>query len=156
VKTYRIISFGLCLAIITILATFTYRTWQIKHLSFAVVESADAAFNNKTHRSNNTTALNSSVYMKKENITIKKGEEFALHFESNPTTGYEWSPVFNESIINLISHKFKPSSSFIGAGGKDNFIFKGISHGTTSLEMLYKRSWEKDFVKEKMFLVNVD
>ena len=147
-NTYRIISFGLCLAIITTLVTFTYTTWQIKHLSFAVVESDDAAFNNKTHRSNNTTSLNSSVYMKEENITIKKGEEFALHFESNPTTGYEWSPVFNESIINLTSHTFKLSSSFIGAGGKDNFIFKGISHGTTSLEMLYKRSWEKDFVKE--------
>lgn len=99
--------------------------------------------------------MDSSIGNNTENITIKQGEEFALHFESNPTTGYQWIPAFNESIIILTAHTFKPSTRLKGAPGIDNFVFKGISRGTTSLELLYKKSWEKGSIKEEVYLVNV-
>ena len=100
-------------------------------------------------------ALSSNVSSNEQNISIKKGQEFGLDLESNPTTGFEWIPEFDKNIINLTSHTFRPSSTLIGSGGTDNFTFKGVSQGTTNLKFQYKRSWDKDFAQEKVFLVNV-
>ena len=91
-----------------------------------------------------------------ENITVKKGHEFTVTLESNPGTGYQWIPMFNTSIINLVSHNFQPSTTkLMGSPGTDVFKFKAINSGTESLKMVYKRSWEKEFVKEKVFVVSV-
>ena len=91
-----------------------------------------------------------------ENIIVKKGQEFTVTLESNPGTGYQWIPMFNTSIINLISHNFQPSTTkLMGSPGTDVFKFKAINFGTESLKMVYKRSWEKEFVKEKVFVISV-
>jgi predicted secreted protein len=103
--------------------------------------------------------VNSTMENKKhdvENIVVEKGQEFTISLESNPTTGYQWIPMFNTSIINLISHSFQPSTTkLMGSPGTDIFNFKGINYGTESLKMVYKRSWEKMFAKEKVFVINV-
>jgi predicted secreted protein len=90
-----------------------------------------------------------------QNTTVKKGDEFTITLESNPTTGYQWIPMFNPGIISLVSHSFQPSSRLMGAPGTDVFTFKAINHGTESLKIFYKRSWEKEPVKEKVFSINV-
>jgi predicted secreted protein len=102
--------------------------------------------------------VNSTIENRKqnENITVKKGQEFTIILESNPTTGYQWIPTFNTSIINLVSHNFQPSTTkLMGSPGTDIFKFKATNQGTESLKMIYKRSWEKEFVKEKAFVINV-
>ena len=102
--------------------------------------------------------VNSTIENKKqnENITVKKDQEFTIILESNPTTGYQWIPTFNTSMINLVSHNFQPSTTkLMGSPGTDIFKFKATSQGTESLKMIYKRSWEKEFVKEKVFVINV-
>jgi predicted secreted protein len=102
--------------------------------------------------------VNSTIENKKqnENITVKKGQEFTIILESNPTTGYQWIPTFNTSMINLVSHNFQPSTiKLMGSPGTDIFKFKATNQGTESLKMIYKRSWEKDFVKEKVFVIKV-
>jgi predicted secreted protein len=103
----------------------------------------------------NPSDLNNPSDGQQGNIAIKKGQEFKLYFKSNPTTGYEWIPIFNASIVRLISHSFKPSSSLMGSSGTDTFVFKGMSVGTTFLKMLYKRSWENYSVAENIFVVNI-
>jgi predicted secreted protein len=103
----------------------------------------------------NPSDLNNQSDGQQGNIAIKKGQEFKLYFKSNPTTGYEWIPIFNASIVRLISHSFKPSSSLMGSSGTDTFVFKGMSVGTTFLKMLYKRSWENYSVVENIFVVNI-
>lgn len=91
-----------------------------------------------------------------QNITVKKDHDFTISLESNPTTGYQWIPAFNPDIINLVSHSFQPSSSrLMGTPGTEVFTFKAINHGTGSLKMVYKRSWEKEPVKEKVFPITV-
>jgi inhibitor of cysteine peptidase len=93
---------------------------------------------------------------KSENITIKRGQEFKIILESNPTSGFEWLPKFDGSIINLVSHDFQSSTAKrIGSSGKDIFTFLAISSGSDKLKMLYKRSWEEHFVAEKIFVINV-
>ena len=101
--------------------------------------------------------VNSTMENKKqdENITVKKGQEFTITLESNPTTGYQWTPTFNTSIINLVSHNFQPSTKLMGSPGTEIFKFKATNQGTEPLKMIYKRSWEREFVKEKVFMINV-
>jgi predicted secreted protein len=121
-----------------------------------------AVENIKNKEDNITTSkvsfvVNSTMENKKqdENITVKKGQEFTITLESNPTTGYQWIPTFNTSIINLVSHNFQPSTKLMGSPGTEIFIFKATNQGTEPLKMIYKRSWEKEFVKEKVFMINV-
>jgi predicted secreted protein len=93
---------------------------------------------------------------KEENITLKKGQEFTITLDSNPTSGFKWVPAFNTYTINIISHDFQPNSPiFVGGSGKDIFTFKAIGSGTTVLKMVYKRSWEQQFVAEKNFFIDV-
>jgi predicted secreted protein len=92
-----------------------------------------------------------------ENITIKRGQEFTIVLESKPTSGFKWHPVFNGSIINLVSHVFQSSATKrIGSSGRDIFTFHAISSGSDILKMIYKRSWEERFVTEKVFFINVE
>jgi predicted secreted protein len=105
--------------------------------------------------STTSSRLNSNISNIDQNISIKEGQEFELNFKSNPTTGFEWILVFDKNIINQTSHTFRTTSTLIGAAGTDIFTFKGISHGTTTLKFQYKRSWDKDFAEEKVFLVKV-
>jgi len=94
--------------------------------------------------------------MTEENITINRGQEFTIILESNPTSGFKWLPKFDGSIINLVSHDFQTSTAKrIGSSGKDIFTFLAISSGSDKLKMLYKRSWEEQFVAEKVFVINV-
>lgn len=91
-----------------------------------------------------------------KNIMVKKGQEFTIILQSNPTTGYQWIPTFNTGIINLISHSFRSArTTLIGAPGTDIFKFKAIDYGTELLKMFYKRSWEKEFGNEKVFVIKV-
>jgi len=101
------------------------------------------------------SAVENKIY-EVENITANKSQEFTISLESNPTTGYQWIPIFNTSIINLISHSFQPSTTkLIGSPGTEIFKFKAINYGTQSLKMFYKRSWEKEPAEERLFVVNV-
>lgn len=110
----------------------------------------------------NSTAVNSSNLANQtesrqqgNTVSIKKDQEFSLYLKSNPTTGYDWIPIFNVSIVKLVSHSFKPSSLLMGASGTDTFVFKGMSLGMTLIKMLYKRSWENNSVAEKKFVVRI-
>ncbi|HET7345417.1 MAG TPA: hypothetical protein VFJ05_06070, partial [Nitrososphaeraceae archaeon] len=54
-----------------------------------------------------STAVNSSNLENQSNsrqqgnnISIKKDQEFNLYLKSNPTTGYEWIPIFSASSVS--------------------------------------------------------
>jgi predicted secreted protein len=118
------------------------------------IKKHDLPLYTNTERDNilSSRILNSGA----ENITVKKDQEFPIILESNPTTGYQWIPTFNTRIINLVSHSFEPATTItMGGPGTDIFRFKAIDYGTQELKMFYKRSWEKEFAKEKVFVVNV-
>jgi inhibitor of cysteine peptidase len=113
----------------------------------------------KSIASYNTLSLVNSTMQgggEQEAITVSKGHEFTITLQSNPGTGYQWIPTFNTTILNLVSHEYKPASTkLLGSPGTDVFTFKAINHDTDTVKMIYKRSWEKEFVQEKIFIVNV-
>ena len=94
-------------------------------------------------------------------IKVAAGENFELTLESNPTTGYRWqlAAPFDEAIVTLVGSEYKlPETRRLGAGGREIWTFKAVEQGTTTIEMAYLRSWEKDVppIKRATFTVIVE
>ncbi|HMK36952.1 MAG TPA: protease inhibitor I42 family protein [Desulfomonilaceae bacterium] len=82
--------------------------------------------------------------------------EFKISLESNPTTGYNWQIKYDEQFVTLKSDTFtRPPNARIGQAGTRTFVFVPIKTGDTTVEFLYKRSWEKEPVKKKEYRVNI-
>ena len=90
-------------------------------------------------------------------LTVRRGEKFKIELESNPSTGYRWHLVFfNNSILKLISSEFVSKiANQIGSTGIQRFNFEATKQGTTSIEIIYKRPWEREAMKSNEFFVNV-
>lgn len=76
---------------------------------------------------------------------IVAGEEFVVILQSNPTTGYSWdfSEPLDTNVVILIDEVFiPPSSTALGSGGWQQFRFRGVADGTTSINMWYVRDFD--------------
>jgi inhibitor of cysteine peptidase len=90
-----------------------------------------------------------------EDVSVRSGEDFTIKLESNPTTGYKWQPIYDDTYIKLISNEFIQATKLIGAGGLERFSFRAVKSGNTYIEMLYKRVWEKKAVKSRKINVKI-
>ena len=90
---------------------------------------------------------------KSKDFVVKVGEEFTIKLDSNPTTGYRWQPLFDDGVLRLVSNDFIPTSKMLGSPGMEYFNFKARKADTTLIKMIYKRSWEKETIKEIEFSV---
>ena len=92
---------------------------------------------------------------------INKNEELEIKLESNPTTGYSWKWIKDESntILDSIGAIYVPkkvSNGVVGSGGTEIFKFKANKSGINSLKFEYCRSWEKhSAVTVKKFIIKV-
>jgi inhibitor of cysteine peptidase len=79
-------------------------------------------------------------------VSVAKGETFAIELDSHPSTGYGWDVKLKAGKASLVKEDFissaPPDSMVCGAGGKEIFIFKAEETGTIEIEAQYKRSWE--------------
>jgi inhibitor of cysteine peptidase len=79
---------------------------------------------------------------------VNKNETFEVILKSNPTTGYSWKWVKNQSskLVDSVSTTYtqdKAESGMVGVGGKEIWKFKGKESGVDTLVFEYARSWEK-------------
>jgi inhibitor of cysteine peptidase len=89
-------------------------------------------------------------------ISAQVNKPFTIVLESNPTTGYSWQAEFDPEYLKLSQSRYeRPSSSLLGAGGRQVFVFVPRRSGKTVIEMRYKRKWEPAPVKVKRFAVVV-
>ena len=91
-------------------------------------------------------------------ITVKEGEEFALKFRGNPTTGYTWVLLNTEQLkdslkgLNFendgIAEYVADSKDKLLVGGAGNFYYKFKALKVTNeehvLNFSYRRTWEKN------------
>jgi len=80
----------------------------------------------------------------REAITVHSGDRYVIALNANPTTGYGWR-VADESTITPDGEGFIPidgSSSMLGSGGIDYFVFIAGKAGQESAIFLYSRPWE--------------
>jgi inhibitor of cysteine peptidase len=103
-----------------------------------------------------TSSMNASVEVSIDDftnvITITKEVELAsggtlmVTLGSNKTTGFQWSEqaeIADPSILEQTSHQYiAPQSSVEGAPGKEEWTFKALKSGITTISMEYSRPWE--------------
>lgn len=65
---------------------------------------------------------------------------------SNPTTGFQWdaNPAISDAaVLSQYEHNFvSPTSTAVGAPGKDVWTFKPLKKGTATVSFSYSRPWE--------------
>ena len=98
---------------------------------------------------------------KKADIEIRKNEIFNISLKSNPSTGYSWKWIKEQSskIIDSVSLTYiqdKTAINKVGVGGDEVWKFKGKKIGIDTLTFEYCRSWEpKSTVETKKIIVKI-
>ena len=79
-------------------------------------------------------------------IELASGGQLTVTLGSNKTTGFQWSEqaqIADPSILEQVSHQnLSPQSSVEGAPGKEEWTFKALKSGITTVSMDYSRPWE--------------
>lgn len=97
-------------------------------------------------------------------IDAKKGDDFMIVLESNPSTGYCWelAEELDTTILRLETKRFgNPSpdtrEGMVGAPVNEYWRFDTLEAGSTTISFKYVRPWEEDVEPEKtaVFTVNV-
>jgi inhibitor of cysteine peptidase len=91
-------------------------------------------------------------------VKLGKGDTLELKLEALPSAGYSWQVVkVNEDLLKQQGKATfeKPEKKLIGAKVKQVFRFKAEKAGTGTLELEYKRPFEKDKPAAKTFKVSV-
>jgi len=92
---------------------------------------------------------------------IVRGQTLVVTLASNPTTGYSWQVAeADKALLRQVGDaEFKSSASsnppLVGAGGTETFRFETNGAGTTTLKLVYRRSWETSVPPIKTFTVQV-
>ena len=95
-----------------------------------------------------------------QEINVGVNQEFIIAIGANPTTGHGWKVDLDETMLKMLNMTYKPAREaeheIVGEGGVDYFRFKALESGSTTINMVYKRSWEEEVIAEKVFTVNID
>jgi inhibitor of cysteine peptidase len=94
-------------------------------------------------------------------IMLKVGESMQIALAGNLTTGYAWEIAENNP--NLLEEQGRAEyqqekTNLVGKGGIFLFTFKAIANGTTTLKLVYRRSFEKDMppIQEYQLTVSIE
>ncbi|MBN1955444.1 MAG: protease inhibitor I42 family protein, partial [Anaerolineae bacterium] len=77
-------------------------------------------------------------------VTLTGDDVIVLSLDSNLSTGYGWQvQEMNARVLRQVGQaEWQPTSTLIGAPGKQVFRFVGIGAGQTTLSLVYRRPWE--------------
>jgi inhibitor of cysteine peptidase len=91
--------------------------------------------------------------------TIKVGGRIVVELESNPSTGFTWEASnLDTSILKQLGEtEYKPASStpMPGQGGAQVLRFEAVAPGTTTLTLIYQRSFETGAPPIKTYTIKV-
>lgn len=97
-----------------------------------------------------------------QNVSLKSGQPLVVRFESNPSTGYQWSLLQESSILQLeSSHFIAPRSEdgappMLGAPGVHEWQFSPRQKGLDTLVFTYQQPWERTSYRKVECHVSVE
>lgn len=97
-----------------------------------------------------------------QNVSLKPGQPLVVRFESNPSTGYQWSLLQESSILQLEgSHFIAPRSEdgqppMVGAPGVHEWQFSPRQKGLDTLVFTYQQPWERTSYRKVECHVSVE
>jgi predicted secreted protein/nitrous oxidase accessory protein NosD len=95
---------------------------------------------------------------KVEVIRARVNEPFTISLSANPTTGYEWKADYDYVLLKQESVLFERATSEtkrVGVGGTSVFVFLPIRPGKSTIDFVYKRSWENIVADTRVFHVEI-
>jgi len=78
-------------------------------------------------------------------VELSVGQSLVVTLDSNASTGYSWSLAQNsdDSVLNKTGNEYvAPQTTLVGAGGKEEWTFKALKKGNSTISMGYSRPWE--------------
>jgi len=90
-------------------------------------------------------------------VALRVGESCDVVLVGNPTTGFQWEVArLDTSIVKQVGDAaYEPASSAIGAGGHFTFHFRAVGLGQTPVQLVYRRSFEKNAPPAQTFEIQV-
>lgn len=90
-------------------------------------------------------------------ITVKPGDDVLVALAQNQTTGFSWEVVGSgKSVLSLEGSAIRPpASAALGAGGEKMFAFKAQQSGSATVEIAYRRPWEKHVKPARVVTITV-
>jgi len=90
--------------------------------------------------------LNVDASYSGKQVELSVGQSLVVTLDSNPgSTGYSWSLAQNsdDSVLGKTGNEYiSPQTTLIGAGGKEEWTFKALKKGNSTISMVYSRPWE--------------
>jgi len=91
-------------------------------------------------------------------IRLKSQEEIMVSLPSNPTTGYGWAMVEQDTdaAVVVVSKEFRTSASpsgSVGVGGVELFRLRLLKTGRFTVTFVYRRPWEKEREPDRTFRI---
>ena len=71
-------------------------------------------------------------------MTVKKGEEFTIDLETNPSTGYSWDVAVTSGQARKISQDFTKPATAMGSSIRDIQTYKSDQVGDVEIIARYK------------------
>jgi inhibitor of cysteine peptidase len=94
-------------------------------------------------------------------VTLAEGQDLVIELESNPSTGYTWEVkeidpgVLEQAGDPEYKQPAKSDPQLVGQGGTQVFTFHAAGKGTTIIQLIYHRTWEKDVEPAETFSLTV-
>lgn len=96
----------------------------------------------------------------KAKYSLKKGDIVEVILNANPSTGYKWQIVKIDSLkITILNETYIAKTAnrdIVGSKGEKIYLFKAISKGNTSINIIYSRRFEKDLTPGRKFNINLE
>lgn len=89
-------------------------------------------------------------------IELAVGEAFAICLPENPTTGFRWNFASSgEPACALLDNSFEIVPDRPGRGGNHSWQFRVTQVGHGKIELVYRRSWEREKMPARKFTLHV-
>jgi len=82
-------------------------------------------------------------------VEVKTGDTFTIVLDSNATTGFQWTAQANigdAKVLEQTAHQYiAPNTGdapVAGMAGVEEWTFKAVNTGTTTITLSYDRPWE--------------
>lgn len=75
-----------------------------------------------------------------------EGSIVRFAFDSNPTTGYDWTAELEGDCVRLIRDEYVQDPALpgmAGVGGTQYYAYEAVQEGTATVTFTYARSWEQ-------------
>ena len=97
-----------------------------------------------------------------QKVTLQQGQPLIVRFDSNPSTGFQWSLLQESSVLQLERSQFiAPQNDgnnppMVGAPGMHEWLFTPRQKGTDTLIFTYQQPWERTSYRKIECRVSVE